>query len=215
MDWHIDRRPMTADRRQSIWQINPGSLPSAVGGRLDDWEARWAPYDEPTYQAALNYLQPDNIVLDIGAGDLRLARRMAAAARRVYALEMQPDLLANQAPMPDNLIVLCADARVVPWPASITIGVLLMRHCTHVGLYVARLRAAGCRRLITNARWGMGVELMDLGPRLSWRSVDLGWYACTCGQTGFVPGPPEQLTTARMEFIAEVEECPACTPGMK
>jgi hypothetical protein len=185
------------------------------GGPIDEWEARWSPYDEPTYQTALSYVQPGDIVLDIGAGDMRLARRMAAIARQVYAIEMQPDLLSNQAPLPDNLAVLCADARIVPWPAGITLGVLLMRHCTHVGLYVARLRAAGCRRLITNSRWGMDVELVDLGPRLPWRFVDLGWYACACGQIGFVSGPPEQLTTARMEFIAEVEACPACTSGMK
>ncbi|MBI1879317.1 MAG: rRNA adenine methyltransferase [Chloroflexi bacterium] len=211
MGWKPDRRPMTADRRKSIWQPNYGGLPSAVGGHLDDWEARWAPYDEPTYQTALSFVQPGDVVLDLGAGDLRLARRMANLARRVFALEMQPGLLANQDSLPNNLTVLCADARCIPWPTGITLGVLLMRHCTHVSLYVARLRAAGCQRLITNARWGMDVELMDLGPRLAWRSVDFGWYACTCGQTGFVPGLPEQLINPeRVEYVAEVETCPAC-----
>jgi hypothetical protein len=91
-----------------------------------------------------------------------------------------------------------------------------MRHCTYVGLYIARLRAAGCKRLITNARWRIAVELMDLSSRLPWQSVDFGWYACTCGQTGFVPGLPEQLTDVkRMEFVAEVEQCPACAVEMR
>jgi len=179
--------------------------------QLDGWELCWAPYDEPTYQAALSYVRPDDVVLDIGAGDLRLARRMAGIARHVFAIEIQPGLLAGQFPLPDNLPALCADARRVPWPRGITLGVLLMRHCTQVGLYVARLRSVGCRRLITNARWGMDVELMDLGARADWDSVDFGWYACACGQTGFTPGPPEQLTKAQMWQIAEVETCPACS----
>ncbi len=177
---------------------------------LEEWEARWAPYDEKTYQAALSYVHPEDVVLDIGAGDLRLARRMAGIVRRVFAIERQPHLLAHQSPLPDNLTILCADARHIPWPKGITLGVLLMRHCTHLGLYVARLRAAGCRRLVTNTRWGMDVELMDLGPRAAWSTVDLGWYACTCGHTGFVPGPPELLTEERMWQVAEVENCPTC-----
>jgi hypothetical protein len=154
-------------------------------------------------------------VLDIGAGDLRLAGRMARMARRVYAIELQPNLLAGQATLPDNLVVICADARRIPWPGGITLGVLLMRHCTHVGLYVARLRAMGCRRLITNARWGMDVESMDLGPRLPWNEVDFGCYACACGQTGFVSGPPERLTPERMEQVVEVEGCPGCKDVMR
>jgi hypothetical protein len=216
MGYSSDRRPVTEDRRirtdvKSSYQMSSPGLRSPVSGRLDAWEARWAPYDEATYQTVLSYVQPDDIVLDIGAGDLRLARRIAQSAQRVYAIEMQPDLLASQPPLPDNLTVICADARHIPWPRGVTLGLLLMRHCTHVGLYVARLRAAGCQRLITNARWGLDVEMMDLGPRAGWATVDFGWYACTCGQTGFVPGPPEQLSQARMEFIAEVEQCPACT----
>lgn len=177
---------------------------------LDSWEAHWAPYDEATYQSVLSSIRPDDVVLDIGAGDLRLARRMALTARRVFAVERQPALLANQESLPYNLAVLCADARFIPWPAGITLGVLLMRHCTHVGLYAARLRAVGCRRLITNARWGLAVEVMDLGQRRPWQSVDFGWYACLCGQTGFVPGPPEQLTAERMDQVIETENCPAC-----
>jgi len=181
---------------------------------LDPWEARWAPYDDKTYQAALSYVQSDDVVLDIGAGDLRLARRMALTAKQVFAIEMQPNLL-DVRPLPDNLTVICGDARNVSWPADITLGVLLMRHCTHLGLYVARLRAAGCKQLVTNARWGMDVELIDLRPRAAWDTADIGWYACTCGQTGFLPGPPEQLTESRMEQIAEVESCPACDKPVK
>lgn len=177
---------------------------------LETWESRWAPYDEATYQAVLAEVRADDIVLDIGAGDLRLARRMAAIASWVFAIEARPELLAQQGPLPANLTVMPGDARQLLWPSRISLGVLLMRHCTHVGLYAARLRAAGCRRLVTNARWGMAVEVMSLGPRAAWADVDLGWYACLCGQTGFVPGPPERLTAERIEQVTEVESCPAC-----
>ena len=44
---------------------------STVAG---DWELHWAPYDPATYQMVLEQLLPDDVVLDIGAGDLRLAR---------------------------------------------------------------------------------------------------------------------------------------------
>lgn len=183
---------------------------------LELWEARWAPYDETTYRAALSYVQPDDVVLDIGAGDLRLAQRMAQLATRVFAIERQPNLLSNVSiPLrAANLVVICADARRIPWPVGVTLGVLLMRHCTHFELYAKRLRAIGCRRLVTNARWGMGVELMDLGPRAAWETVEIGWYACICGQTGFVPGPPQKLTPDTIEHVAEVERCPACDPRL-
>lgn len=211
MGWSIDQRPKTGDRTpRSNAQI--AGHRSLIPGPLDEWESRWAAYDEPTYQAVLSYIRPEDVVLDIGAGDLRLTRRMAAVARCVYAIEMQPALLAHQEPLPVNLIVLCADARFIPWAEGITVGVLLMRHCTHVGLYGARLRAAGCERLITNARWGMGVEQMDLGPRRPWPSIEFGWYACLCGQTGFVAGPLELLTEERMDEVNETENCPACLP---
>jgi hypothetical protein len=180
---------------------------------LDRWEAQWAPYDEACYQTVLSHVRPDDVILDIGAGDLRLARQIARVARHVYAIEMQPHLIKPGSSLPGNLGVICADARSIPWPSDITLAVLLMRHCSHLGLYVARLRAVGCRRLITNARWGLDVELVDLGPRASWRTVKIGWYACICGQTGFVPGPPSRLTETQMEYINEVETCPVCSPA--
>jgi len=177
---------------------------------LDPWEARWAPYDETTYRTALSYVHPDDVVLDIGAGDLRLTRRIAHIARHVWAIEMHPWLLAGHAALPPNLIVICADARTIPWPSEITLGVLLMRHCSHFGEYITRLRAGGCQRLVTNARWGMDVELVELESRQIWVDVKIGWYACICGKTGFKPGPIEQITPAVLEQTAEVETCPAC-----
>lgn len=180
-----------------------------------NWEYRWAPYDLPTYQAVLEQLQPDDVVLDIGAGDLRLARQMAAIVRKVYSIEINPEVL-NQGlehgkPLPGNLIATCADARTMDFPSKVTVGILLMRHCTHFRLYADKLRDIGCQRLITNARWRMGVETIDLlAPRITFEQVVIGWYACWCGATGFKNGAVELLTSETDAIIHEVIDCPDC-----
>jgi SAM-dependent methyltransferase len=186
--------------------------------RLNDaeWEMMWAPYDEPTYQAVLAHIQPHDVVLDIGAGDLRLALRMAKIAKRVYAVELQPTILwqgfaAIAGALPQNLTILCGDARELPFPPNITVGVLLMRHCLHFQLYAEKLKTVGAQKLITNARWRLGVEIIPLSiSRPSYSEIPLGWYACWCGATGFKCGPAEQLTPENEEKIFEVRNCPNC-----
>jgi SAM-dependent methyltransferase len=114
-----------------------------------DWEFRYAPYDALTYETALQYLEQTDIVLDIGAGDLRFARQAAARVRCVIAIEQNAGLLQRalaQAPLPENVHVICADARSYDFPPGITAGVLLMRHCTHFRLYLEKLRQSGARR---------------------------------------------------------------------
>ena len=173
------------------------------------WERLWSPYDASTYDTALDLIASEDVVLDIGAGDLRFSRRVAEKAQRVYVIEQNRSLLP--ADVPDNLIVLAGDARFALFPEDVTTAVLLMRHCTHFQLYAQKLQAIGCRRLITNARWGMGVECVDLmGERLAFTAVSLGWYACWCGATGFVPGPAEQLDSRVESTILEVSNCPDC-----
>jgi SAM-dependent methyltransferase len=180
-----------------------------------DWERMWAPYDEATYQAVLDRIQPEDCVLDLGAGDLRLTRRIAALARKVYAIEMQASLLERAVIeygcLPENLIVMQGDACKLDFPGDITAAVLLMRHCTHFLFYANKLRAAGCRRLITNARWRLGVEELSLQlSRLSYNNLTFGWFACWCGNAGFKPGPAEILTPETLSTIHEVIGCPAC-----
>jgi hypothetical protein len=180
------------------------------------WERRWAPHDEATYQVILNAIQPDDIVLEIGAGDLRLARRLAALAKEVYAIELQLPLLTPPRPcsssiIPPNLQVVWGDARTLPFPEGITTGVLLMRHCTHFRLYWEKLTESGASQLFTNARWRMGVERIDLvGSRAPYESVKIGWYGCRCGSVGFVHGNPECLTPGALNNVHEVLSCPRC-----
>lgn len=176
---------------------------------LSYWEQLWSPYDPAVYEAALAWVRHDDVVLDIGAGDLRFALLLAEKAKRVVAIER--NMMWRPPDMPDNLILMEADARFVPFPEDVTAAVLLMRHCVHFQLYAEKLKKIGCHRLITNARWRMGVECVELmGERVSFTAVSLGWYTCWCGATGFVPGPPEQLDAIVEATILEVSGCPDC-----
>lgn len=182
---------------------------------IDAWETMHAHYDPPTYQAALGYLDRRDVVLDIGAGDLRFARQIAPLVDKVYAIEVNEQILhngiASPVPLPPNLLPRCADARQMDFPADITCGVLLMRHCTHFGLYFEKLRTAGAQRLITNARWHMDVEKVDLhAPRRPFDEVDQGWYSCCCGAIGFKAGPAERWNNELDALTIEVTRCPRC-----
>ena len=179
-----------------------------------DWERQWAPYDESTYEAVLSQVWGSDVVLDIGAGDFRLACRMAAIARHVYAVEMNPALvsIARNRPQPHNLSIIQADAYEYPFPPDTTVGVLLMRHCRQFGTFVEKLMGIACRRIITNARWGYHVEALDLATRrLNFSELSMGWYACLCGASGFIPGPAEQLTPDLERTIFEVTNCYSCS----
>jgi hypothetical protein len=192
-------------------QFHKGFDAFAARHEMTDWEGWFSPYDEETYDLVLQNIGPDDVVIEIGAGDLRLALQLAGRTQRVYAVEVNPLLVgaALQAisfDLPRNLLVICANALDVPFPGDITVAVLLMRHCQHFRLYVDKLRAAGCQRLLTNARWKSGVESIDLThPGVPFEEVDEGWYACRCGTVGYV-GRGEQSDTPPVEVI----DCPAC-----
>ena len=182
---------------------------------VQDWEFRWAPYDLPTYRLVLDQLSSHDIILEIGAGDLRLARKMADICHQVYALEINRSILdeglASFHPLPANLIPILGDARTFDFPNGLTTGVLLMRHCTHFRLYAEKLRKVGCRTLITNARWGMNVEIIDLqSARISYDNLEFGWYACWCGVVGFKSGSVDKLIPETEAMVHEVMDCPSC-----
>jgi SAM-dependent methyltransferase len=178
---------------------------------LTDWEGWFSPYAHETHDAVLSHIAPDDVVLEIGAGDLRLALRMAERVHRVYAVEVNPLVVGSALDtiglrMPRNLHVICANALDFPIPSGITVGVLLMRHCQHFGQYFKRLQAAECQRLLTNARWRSGVEVVDLkASRLPFERVREGWYACCCGAVGYVGSG-----TCADALPVEVATCPAC-----
>lgn len=164
------------------------------------------------YRDVLTHIRPEDVVVDIGAGDLRLGLRMAAQAQTVYAVEVNPLVVAHALrviglDLPRNLHVICGNALDVPIPSDVTVGVLLMRHCQHFQEIVRRLQDAGCRRLLTNARWKTGVERIDLDtPAVPFEEVQEGWYACRCGGTGYIGAGERPDATP-----AEVSSCPACS----
>ena len=179
---------------------------------LDKWESMWAPYDAELYAEVLQQIAPDDHILDIGAGDLRLGLQLARRSAKVYALEINWRLLQQAAKhLPANLNLLVGDARFLPFPKDVTTAVLLMRHCTHFSLYFDKLRATNCRTLLTNARWGLGLEVVDLrAARPMFEALDMGWYACRCGHAGFKSGPPQFLDERNIDLVSETDSCPVC-----
>jgi hypothetical protein len=191
--------------------VSAGIFPVEAALPDSAWEAMHASYDEATYQTVLDQLSRKDVVLDIGAGDLRLAQQMAQIVKKVYAVERNVWLLERTGPLPANLVPIPADARTLDFPRDVTTGVLLMRHCTCFGSYVEKLRKAGATRLITNARWRMDVEVVDLWvQRKSFADIDMGWYACLCGRTGFKPGPAERWSLEMDRIVHELCSCPRC-----
>jgi hypothetical protein len=189
---------------------------NAIQDKLDVWESSWAGYDEATYRDVLAQICDQDIVYEIGAGDLRLAIRMAGIAKKVHAVELQKPLLDqaiySKVAVPANLFIYYGDARYRPVPAGTTVGVLLMRHCTHFQLYARKLKEAGAQALITNARWKLSVERVLLQEkRLPFDGFEMGWYACWCGAVGFKPGPAEKLTTELEAAVFEIQDCPYCS----
>jgi hypothetical protein len=182
-----------------------------------EWEATWAPYSESTYRAVLNYIRPTDCVREIGAGDLRLAKRLAGAARLVFAIEINPDVLARAIqPLPDNLVVMPGDALITEFPTGISCGVLMMRHCLHFRQYAQKLKDCGATRMISNARWRFDPEEIYLKcTRLSYQQFDMGWYACWCGATGFKEGPAEKINPEMFEVVSELSDCPKCSSEIR
>lgn len=68
-------RPMGDDPDAS------GFASFAAAHDLRDWEGRNGAYDPDTYAFVVAHVKPDDVVLELGAGDLGLALRLAAVAQ--------------------------------------------------------------------------------------------------------------------------------------
>lgn len=204
-------RRLAAHSEEKRVQSREGFAAFAARHDLCDWEGWFHPYDDETYGLVLLHIQEHDTVLDIGAGDLRLALQMAGRARRVYAVEVNPPLVGAALgeiglDLPRNLHVICANALDVGIRPDVTVAVLLMRHCHHFARYFDKLQAAGVQRLITNVRWKSGVEVINLThPRVPFAQVQEGWWACRCGAVGYVGQGDRSEAPA-----VEVSDCPFC-----
>jgi len=92
--------------------------------------------EEWFYEDILKLLKPDDVVFDVGAGDLRFDLMMAEEVRKVYAVEINPVILARALKiigfdMPANLIVICGNAFKMELPPDVTVVTCLMIHRQH------------------------------------------------------------------------------------
>ena len=77
------------------------------------------------YEIVLERLSKDDIVFDVGAGNLVFDLMMLKKVRKVYAIEINPTTIADSLKvigygLPKNLIVICADAFDLGIPADVT-----------------------------------------------------------------------------------------------
>jgi len=82
------------------------------------------------YKDALSKLKKDDVLIDMGAGDLRFALMASERCKKVYAVEMCPKTVGDALniigyALPRNLIVICADWRYVQVPSDVTIVINL------------------------------------------------------------------------------------------
>ncbi len=78
------------------------------------------------YIDMLSKIGEDDVVCDMGAGDLRFALFASQNCRKVYAVEMNPEIVSEALKIigyriPRNLIPVCADWRFFPIPEDVTV----------------------------------------------------------------------------------------------
>ncbi|MDP2217170.1 MAG: hypothetical protein Q8J68_07795 [Methanolobus sp.] len=99
---------------------------------MKGWEIFFMP-EEMNYDDCLSKLSPDDVVFDVGAGDLRFDLMMAEKVKKVYAVEINPNIIAPALhiigyDLPVNLIPICADAFKMELPRDVTVVTCLMIH---------------------------------------------------------------------------------------
>lgn len=85
----------------------------------------YVPHDE-NHKPMLKFLKKDDIVCDMGAGDLRFALMASQKCKKVYAVEACPTTLSEALRvigynLPENLIPICANWDVFPVPRDVTV----------------------------------------------------------------------------------------------
>ncbi|MFA5348578.1 MAG: hypothetical protein WC294_10600 [Methanoregula sp.] len=102
---------------------------------LSGWECFSVP-EINFYQPLLNCIGHDDVVFDVGAGDLRLDLMISEKAKRVYAVEVNPTILSGALDvigfdMPCNLIAIRGNAFDLEPPGDTTVITCLMIHRAH------------------------------------------------------------------------------------
>jgi len=93
----------------------------------------WFLPEKTEYEIVLSRICKDDVVLDIGAGNLALDIILAERCKKVYAVECNPFIISEALKtigydLPRNLIVICANGLDVPIPPDVNTLVMLLRH---------------------------------------------------------------------------------------
>lgn len=99
---------------------------------MKGWEIFFMP-EECNYESCMTQLSKDDVVFDVGAGDLRFDLMMADKVKKVYAVEINPTILASALriigyDLPVNLTVICGNAFEMELPSDVTVVTCLMIH---------------------------------------------------------------------------------------
>lgn len=99
------------------------------------WECVFVP-EEWFYSDVLKLLKSNDVVFDVGAGDLRFDLLMAEKVKKVYAVEINPITLGKALQiigydLPVNMIAICGDAFKTEIPSDVTVVTCLMIHREH------------------------------------------------------------------------------------
>lgn len=93
----------------------------------------WFLPEKEEYRIVLDRVCKDDVILDIGAGNLALDVILADRCKKVYAVECNPFTVSKALKtigydLPRNLIVICANGLDVPIPSDVNTLVMLLRH---------------------------------------------------------------------------------------
>jgi len=71
-------------------------------------------------------IEKEDIVIDMGSGDFRFPIMLSKKAKKVYAIELNPELVYNALKiinyhLPKNLIIICGDWVNISIPKDVTI----------------------------------------------------------------------------------------------
>ena len=81
---------------------------------------------EDQYNLILSMIKKEDIVIDMGSGDFRFPIMLSQKVKKVYAIELNPELVHNALKiinyhLPKNLIIMCGDWVNISIPKDVTI----------------------------------------------------------------------------------------------
>lgn len=87
--------------------------------------AIYMPHSYYQYQDVLNNVNKNDVIIDMGCGDLRLAYLLSKCVKKVYAVELNPEILYKAIKVlgynkPMNLIIVLSDWVYFPIPCDVS-----------------------------------------------------------------------------------------------